>query len=182
MNRQQLEKYVSDINELDGNVEILTDIRPTDLEKLYLCDIHANVNADILTAFYSPISINVEIIFTQNVIDLQPTNKYCRFVQRIEAGIRTIPVCGPIILCANAFTAIYIKSDNDSLQTLKCYGISMINLHEIRLLKRHTIFATTKVPNVILKYENGFVEAHEKDDTMNITDRFFIVPNTYYDY
>ena len=180
MNRQQLEKYISHITEFDGNVEILTNIRPTDLEKLFLCDIYANVNADILTAFYSPMDINVEILFTQNVIDLQPTNQYCRFVQKIKADIRTLPVCGPILLCANAFTAIYIKSDHESLKSLKCYGLSFNNNEEIRLLKRHAIVAATQVPNVILEYKDGFVEAHEKDDTMHITDRIFIVPNPYY--
>jgi len=181
MNRQSMETYLNDITVLDGNIDILTNIRPEDNEKLYLCDNYANVNADILTAFYSPVDTVIEIIMTQNVIELQPTNEYCRFTQTIQANARTVPLCGPIILCANAYTMLYIKNKNDDLKKLRCYGLSLKNDHERRILKRHTIMAKTSVPNVILEYKNGFVVAQRGEDPPERTGSFFIAPDPYYD-
>jgi len=184
MKRQSLERYLNNLTAHDGNIEMLTNIRPEDPEKLYLCDKHANVSADILTAFHSPIDIDIEIIFTQNVIDLRPTNEYCRFVQSIPADTRNMPICGPIILCANGFTAIYIKSKNKTLINLKCYGLSLNNNDQVRILKRHTIITTTLSPNVFLEYKKGFVAAYgddDADDRSRQTERFFIIPDPCYD-
>lgn len=165
-------------------IEILVNIRPKDNKKLYLCDQYANVNADILTAFYSPLDIDIEIIFTQNVIELQPTNECCRFVQRIRANKRTMPICRPILSCTNAFTCIYITSDHDNLKTLKCYRLSLEE-DKIRILKRRTILINSiSIPHVVLEYnKHGFVTAYEKQDktTVHWNSRFSIITNPYYD-
>jgi len=38
MNRDSVEKYLNHLTALDGNIEILTNIRPEDKNKLYLYD------------------------------------------------------------------------------------------------------------------------------------------------
>ena len=152
MGRASVENYLNNLTALDGDIEILTNIRPNDNEKLYLCDKHANVNADILIAFYSPIDIDIEIIMTQNVIDLRPTNEYCQFFQTISAGIRTVPICGPIILCASSFTMIYVRSKHETLKNLKCYGLSFNDGNVVRILRRHTIFAQKNYRNLSYVY------------------------------
>lgn len=183
MKRQDIETYLNHITVFDGNVDVYTNIRSEDNTRLYLCDKYANVNADILTAFYCPNDIEIEIILTQNIVDLQPTNERCRFTQKVMAKTRTIPICGPIILCASSFTAIYIKSDHEYLTRLKCYGLSLDNDQAVRILKRHTIVAKTAVPKVVMEYKNGFVIATH--DRANHTDkkieRFFIIPDPYYE-
>jgi len=146
----------------DGDTRVFTTIRPEDDERLYLCDGYANVNADVLTAFWSPVDMDLEIVFTQDVIGLEPTNRYCRFVQKIDADTRTMPITGPIVLCANAFTGICIKSDRESLKTLVCYGLSL-NDEDVRVLKRRTILTTTP-EDVIVEYQKGFVGARPKED------------------
>lgn len=89
MNRVSVENYLNDLTVYDGDCKVSTNIRPDDDDKLYLCDRHGNVNVDIVTAFYSPKDMEIEIIFTQNVVTLQPTNAYCRFFQTISAGVQT---------------------------------------------------------------------------------------------
>jgi len=108
------------------------------------------MNADILTAFYCPNDIEIEIILTHNVVD-----ERCRFTQTIMANTCTIPICGP---CANGFTAIYIKGNPMSL---KCYGLSLNNDQAVRILQRHTIFVMTAIPNLVIEYKNGFIIAHD---------------------
>jgi len=182
MKRQHIETYLNHITAFEGNVDVYTNVRLEDNTKLYLCDKYANVNADILTAFYCPNDIEIEIILTQNVVDLQPTNERCRFSQTIMANTRTIPICGPIILCANGFTAIYIKSDHKSLMSLKCYGLSLDNDQAVRILKRHTIIAKTAIPNVVMEYKKGFIIAHDDaNHTEKKHERFIIIPDPYYE-
>jgi len=179
MDRASVENYLNHLTVFDGDSKVLTNIRPNDKDILYLCDNHANINVDILTAFYSPIDIEIEIIFTQNVIDLRPTNEYCQFFQKISANVRTEPICGPIILCGNAFTMIYIKSEHKSLRDLLCYGMSFDDAIR-RIVKRHTILVH-KSDNVGLQYENGFITCYPKQvDTIHQND-IIIVPNPYYE-
>jgi hypothetical protein len=177
MDRQRVENYLNNLTAFDGDIEILTNIRDDDYEKLYLCDKYFNVNADILTAFLSPIDIDIEIIVTQNVIDIQPNNEYSHFSQSLKAGIRTAPICGYIILCSSSFTMIYIKSENKHLKNLKCYGLSFDNIDITRILKRHTILVH-KTIGIYLQYENGFLTCYQKNT--NDRDTFQIIPNPYY--
>ena len=183
MDRSKFQEYLNHITANDGAINVLTNIRPEDTEKLYLCDSFATINADILTAFYSPIGMTIEIIFTQNVVDLQPTNECSRFIQRIDANERTMPICGPILLSASCFTCIYVKSDPESLRTLKCYGLSLSDNDALRILKRYMIssISLSVHPFVILEYENGFVKAREKRDDETMNGRFLIMSNPYYD-
>jgi len=132
-----------------------------------------------MTAFYSLIDMEIEIIFTQNVMELQPTNEYCRFIQTIRAGIRTMPICGPILLCAASFTGIYVKSDFLSLHNMKCYGISLDNIYAVRILKRHTIHAL-KAENADLEYKGGFMTGYPKDQKMIQEKDFVIIPDPVY--
>lgn len=182
MNRSKFQEYLNHITANDGAINILTNIRPEDNKKLYLCDNDANMNADILTAFYCPYDIDIEIILTQNVVDLQPTNEYSHFIQNIHANERTMPICGPILLTANCFTCIYLKSDNESLKNLKCYGLRLTDNDALRIMKRYTILSTSiSVPHVILEYENGFVKVREERDDEMINGQFMIIPNPYYE-
>ena len=139
-----------------------------------------NYNADILTAFYSPIEMDIEIILAQNIIELPPTNEYCQFFQTIQAGIRTMPICGPIILCANSFTAIYIESDQHSLKNIECYGVSFDDIKAVRILKRHEIHAH-KAHSANLEYKSGFVTAYPKGLKTVQIENFIIVPDPFYD-
>lgn len=178
MDRVSVEKYLNDLTVFDGDRKVLTNICPDDDDKLYLCDRHANVNVDIVTAFYSPKDMEIEIIFTQNVVTLQPTNEYCRFFQTISAGVQTEPICGPIILVGNSFTLIYIKSEHENLRNLICYGLSFDDAVR-RIVKLHTIIVH-KSDNLCLQYKDGFITCCPKEvDTIHQND-FIIVPNPYY--
>jgi len=177
MDRVSVENYLNHLTVSDGDRKVLTNIRPDDDDKLYLCDRHANVNVDIVMAFYSPKDMEIEIIFTQNVVTLQPTNEYSRFFQTISAGVKTEPICGPIILVGNSFTLIYISSGPENLRNLICYGLSFDDAVR-RIVKRHTILVH-KSDNLCLQYKDGFITCCPKEvDTQN--DSIIIVPNPYY--
>jgi len=179
MDRVSVENYLNNLTVFDGDTKVLTNIRADDDDKLYLCDRHANVNVDIVTAFYSPTDMEIEIIFTQNVVTLQPTNEYCRFFQTISAGVRTEPICGPILLCGNSFTMIYIKSEHENLRNFICYGLSFDDALR-RIVKRHTILVH-KSHNSNIQYKNGFITCGPKKvDTIHEND-FIIVPSPYYE-
>jgi len=79
MDRVSVENDLNNLTVFDGDMKVLTNIRADDDNELYLCDKHANVNVDIVTAFYSLKDMEIEIIFLQNVVDLCPTNEYCQF-------------------------------------------------------------------------------------------------------
>lgn len=179
MDRVSVENYLNNLTVYDGDIKVLTNIRANNDYKLYLCDKYSNVNVDIVTAFYSPKDIEIEIIFTQNVVDLQPINEYCRFFQTILAGVRTELICGPILLCANSFTMIYIKSEHKSLRDLILYGMSFDDAIQ-KFVKRHTILEY-KSDNLYIQYKNGFITCGpKKEDTIN-QNNFMIVPNPYYE-